>query len=75
MDKIGTRTSSKTEALSSRVIKTALTGALYSFGGYLSGIATLPFGAIPCGIALLAAADKNAIFVFIGLAIASFGAF
>ena len=75
MDKIGTRTSSKTEALSSRVIKTALTGALYSFGGYLSGIATLPFGAIPFGIALLAAADRNAIFVFIGLAIASFGAF
>ena len=75
MDKTRTRTDSGTRAVGSGVIRIALLGALYCFGGYLCGRAELPFGAYPFGIALLAAADKNAIFVFAGLAIASFGAF
>ena len=75
MDKTRTRTDSGTRAVGSGVIRIAFLGALYCFGGYLCGRAELPFGAYPFGIALLAAADKNAIFVFAGLAIASFGAF
>ena len=75
MDKTRTRTSSNEGVLASRVIRIALIGALYSFCGYFSGLAALPFGAIPFGIALLAAADRNALFVFVGLAIASFGEF
>ncbi|MBQ7375476.1 MAG: SpoIIE family protein phosphatase [Clostridia bacterium] len=75
MDKIRTRTSTDEGALASHMIRIALTGALYSFCGYLSGLATLPFGALPFGIALLAAADRNALFILLGLAIASFGQF
>lgn len=75
MDKTRTRTSSNEGVLASRVIRIALIGALYSFCGYFSGLAALPFGAIPFGIAMLAAADRNALFVFVGLAIASFGEF
>ena len=75
MDKTRTRTSTNESALASRVIRIALIGALYSFCGYLSSIAALPFGALPFGIALLAAADRNALFILVGLVIASFSQF
>lgn len=75
MDKTRTRTNESGGALGASALTVALSGALYCFCGYLSGIAALPFGAYPFGIALLAAANKNAIFIFAGLAAASFGAF
>ena len=75
MEKTRTRTGKADGEVASAILKIALYGALYSFCGYLYGIAELPFGAHPFGIALLAAANKNALFIFIGLAISAFGAF
>ncbi len=54
-----------------RVMSSILPASLYALGGYLSGACALPFGAYPFGIALLAASDKNAIFIFMGLVGAS----
>lgn len=47
-------------------------GALYGLGGYLAGLAELPFGACPFGVALLAASDRNAPFVYAGLVLSCF---
>lgn len=54
------------EALS-RLIHAALPAAIYGLAGYLAGVCALPFGAYPFGAALLAAADRRAIFVLAGL--------
>ena len=43
--------------------------ALFALAGYLFAICELPFGALPFGFALLCAADKNAVFVYLGLAV------
>ncbi len=43
----------------------------YAFAGYLCGSCTLPFGALPFGFSLLAAADKNAIFVYVGVLVSA----
>ena len=51
------------------LVRKGTLGALYALVGYLCGSCALPFGAYPFGISLLAAADKNAIFVYIGLAL------
>lgn len=75
MEKTRTRTGKADGEVASAILKIALYGALYAFCGYLYGIAGLPFGAHPFGIALLAAANKNALFIFIGLAISAFSAF
>ena len=49
------------------LVKKGAVGAIYAISGYLCGICALPFGAYPFGFALLAAANKNAIFVYAGL--------
>ena len=41
---------------------------------YFAGLAELPFGARPFGIALLAASGRDAVFVYFGLVISAFGA-
>jgi hypothetical protein len=41
---------------------------------YFAGLAELPFGARPFGIALLAAAGRDAMFVYLGLIISAFTA-
>ncbi len=58
-----------------KILKAALPKALYLLTGYLSGICALPFGAYPFGFALLAAANKNALFVYVGLVISCFVGF
>ena len=45
--------------------------SIYTLMGYFAGLCSLVFGANPFGIALLAAADKNAIFVYLGLVLTS----
>ena len=54
-----------------KLLRGALPKVLYALGGYLAGIATLPFGASPFGVALLSAADRNALFVYCGLVISA----
>ena len=53
--------------LVTKIIEGALPAALYAFCGYLAGVCALPFGAYPFGVALLASADRRALFVFFGL--------
>ena len=48
-------------------------GALYSLWGYVMGNATLPFGAMPFGIAFLCAADRRVPYVYAGLCLAAWG--
>lgn len=62
------------EALS-RLIRAALPAALYGAAGYLSGLCALPFGAHPFGVALLAAADRRAVFVLAGLLLSALAQF
>lgn len=52
-----------------KLITRGLFKALYVAAGYLAGLCALPFEAYPFGIALLAAADRNAVFVYVGLAL------
>ena len=52
--------------------KIAAKKGIYAICGYLAGIASLPFGALPFGFALLGAANANAVFVYLGLAISCF---
>lgn len=58
-----------------RLIKEGIRGTVYAASGYLCGVCSLPFGAYPFGFALLAAADKRALFVYIGLAFSCFFGF
>ena len=48
--------------------------ASFAMGGcaYFAGLAELPFGARPFGVALLAAAGREAVFVYLGLIISAF---
>jgi len=68
MDKTqGTVAEKKRIYSAEKLIKEGIRGALYAISGYLCGMCALPFGAYPFGFALLAAADKRAVFVYIGL--------
>lgn len=49
------------------IVRKIFLGMLYAFWGYVLGATTLPFGAAPFGVALLAAADRRAFFIFGGL--------
>ena len=53
----------------SKLLKALAPKAIYLLGGYLSSLATLPFGSMPFGIALLCAANRDALFVYLGLAL------
>lgn len=52
-----------------KLIKKLLPRAGFALLSAAAGSATLPFGALPFGIALLSAANRNAIFVYAGLAV------
>lgn len=67
MDRSHTETATTEKYRPSKVLAQVIPALLYALCGYLSGICALPFGAYPFGVALLAAADRNAVFVFIGL--------
>ena len=67
MDNTRSDAQTREKSGASRLIHRLIPAALYGFCGYLSGLCALPFGAYPFGIALLAAADRNAIFIFVGL--------
>lgn len=58
-----------------KILKTAVPKALYVLSGFFAGLGALPFGAYPFGFALLAAANKNAVFVYAGLVAACFVGF
>lgn len=55
-----------------KLLQIAIRAALYGAAGYACGIARLPFGASPFGVALLAAADRNSPFVYAGLVLSCF---
>ncbi len=55
-----------------KLLKLIFEKAIFVFLGVLCGSAELPFGALPFGFALLAASDKNCIFVYLGLVASSF---
>ncbi len=67
MDRSHAQSTANENKRSAKLVLNILPAALYALGGYLTGACALPFGAYPFGIALLAASDKNAIFVFPGL--------
>ncbi|MBE6533633.1 MAG: hypothetical protein E7678_01495 [Ruminococcaceae bacterium] len=56
------------KALAQKIAK----GVFFGICAYFAGIAELPFGARPFGIALLAATGKDSIFVYFGLIISAF---
>ena len=49
-------------------------GLIYAVFGYLLGAISLPFGAVPFGIAILCAADRNVTYIFVGLCVSAVGA-
>ena len=55
-------------ALARRVIR----GAGFGACAYFAGLAELPFGARPFGVALLAASGREALFVYFGLLLSAF---
>ena len=70
MDKLRSETETRVSS-TTKIIRGLLPATLYGFCGYLSGLCSLPFGAYPFGVALLASADKNAPFILIGLLISA----
>ena len=54
------------------VAQKLIKGLFFGISAYFAGIAELPFGARPFGIALLAASGKNTLFVYFGLIISAF---
>ena len=70
MDKLRSETDTRVSS-TTKIIRGLLPAALYGFCGYLSGLCSLPFGAYPFGVALLASADKNAPFILLGLLISA----
>lgn len=67
MDRSGAQSTVNETKAPIRVVPRILSAILYALGGFLSGACALPFGAYPFGIALLCAANRNALFVFLGL--------
>lgn len=54
-----------------RAVRAVVPSLLFGICGYFAGLAELPFGARPFGVALLAASGREAVFVYIGLVISS----
>lgn len=48
------------------VLRRIFVGLLYSLVGYLLGICSLPFGALPFGVAIICAADRKVPYIFAG---------
>ena len=57
-----------------RIAQRLAQGAAMGVSAYFAGLAELPFGARPFGIALLAASGRDAIFVYFGLILSAFTA-
>ena len=74
MDKSQNRESVQQKYDIRKLLHLLLPSVGYALLGAASGCASLPFGALPFGIALLAAADKNALLIYIGLAISCLSA-
>ena len=68
MDKSQNRESVQQKYDIRKLLRLLLPSVGYALLGAASGCAALPFGALPFGIALLAAANKNALFIYLGLA-------
>lgn len=69
MDKSQNREDSRSTLDVGKLIKLLLPKSLYIPAGFFAGIAALPFGAFPFGMALLCASDQSALFVYVGLAL------
>ena len=57
-----------------RIARRAAVSLAMGVSAYFAGLAELPFGARPFGVALLAAAGRDALFVYLGLVISAFTA-
>ena len=66
MDRSHTESTISENKMLSSIISHIVPASLFALGGYLLGSCEMPFGTYPLAIALCAAADKNAIFVFAG---------
>lgn len=75
MDKTEREAARPKDRIQRKMLGVLARGAIFTFAGYLSGLCVLPFGARPFGIALLAAADRNAPFVLAGLVAAALGVY
>ena len=75
MDKTQNRELQATKYDARKILSGLVPKAVFTLAGYLSGLALLPFGAAPFTIALLCAADRNALFVYLGAALSAFGTF
>ena len=65
--------SKPSEGRSAAVARHLFFGMLWAFWGYVLGGTALPFGASPFGVALLAAADRRALWVLLGLSLWALG--
>ena len=66
----GLRTAEGFDAL--RAVRRIVPSLLFGVCGYFAGLAELPFGARPFGVALLAASGRESILVYLGLLIGTF---
>ncbi len=53
-------------------LKNVFFGSMYALWGYLLGGAVLPYGAMPLGVAFLAAADRRVFYIYGGLLLSIF---
>ena len=70
------RAEEKNEKISVRVkisvfLKNLFWGGLFALCGYFLGGATLPYGALPLGVAFLAASDKRVFYIYAGLVLSA----
>ena len=75
MDRSQTQNATQENKILSKIVSHVLPASLFALCGYLLGGCELPFGTYPLGVALLAAADRNAIFVYAGLLFFTLGSF
>ena len=75
MEKAGQKAGPRERFDVEKILRVAIPKALYVLSGFLAGLGGLPFGAYPFGFALLAAVNKNAVFVYAGLVAGCFVGF
>lgn len=69
--KVGEKRSPRRRA--AMFVKEVFFGFLYAVWGYFLGGLSLPFGAMPFGIALLSASDRKVFYIYAGLCVAAWG--
>ncbi len=52
-------------------LKNVLMGAMYALWGYFLGGSALPYGAMPLGVAFLAASDRRVFYIYAGLVLSA----